>query len=362
MLKKRSLGFYHYYLLFFVFLSSSLLSAQIPEYYNTINLNDEGEFLREHLHDLVSSTQHTVLPYTSSQEVDVWDALRMMDQDLEQEEPYLLLIYGYDDNDNNPRTDRTRYHIFSCHENPCPEGTWNREHVYPRSLGTPNLGFDNAGSDVHALRAIDTDMNTLRSNRLFDAGQGHAQLTARGLYYPGDEWKGDVARMMMFMYLRYPTQCIATNVGYGPTTYAPLNDMPDIFLEWNAEDPVSDFERARNEIAYDLQGNRNPFIDNPALATKIWSGPQSEDTWGILEIQDYEEEIYVFSPTITSDETCLSYTLNTTLDYAVYDITGKQIGQNKLERCIDFSSYESGVYFVMLQNIHTKQAIRIVVP
>lgn len=359
---KHPLAFYRYYFLLFGFFISGFLSAQIPDYYNSINLNSSGTQLQEQLHDLVSNTQHTILPYTSHQEVDVWDALRMMDQDPEQEDPYLLLIYGYDDHDGNPRTDRTRYHIFSCHENPCPEGTWNREHVFPRSLGTPNLGFENAGADVHALRAIDAAMNVLRSNRLFDAGEGNAQLTVRGLFYPGDEWKGDVARMMMFMYLRYPTQCVATNVGYGSTSYSPNNDMPDIFLEWNAEDPVSDFERARNEVAYDLQGNRNPFIDNPALATKIWSGPQSEDTWGILNVLEYEKETYVFSPTVTRDETCLPHPLNTALDYTVYDMTGKQLLQNKLKRCIDFSTYKSGIYFVMLHNENSQQTIKIVVP
>src|SRR5690554_3652647 len=100
MLKQRTLGFHHYYLLFFIFLYSSLLVAQIPEYYSTINLDNEGVLIQEQLHDLVSDTQHTILPYTSSREVDVWDALRMMDQDLEQEDPYLLLVYGYKDNDN----------------------------------------------------------------------------------------------------------------------------------------------------------------------------------------------------------------------------------------------------------------------
>ncbi len=52
--------------------------------------------------------------------------------------------------------------------------------------------------------------------------------------------------------------------------------MIDLFLEWNAEDPVSDFERQRNtyhdsQQTY-AQGNRNPFIDNAYLATRIWGG------------------------------------------------------------------------------------------
>ena len=58
--------------------------------------------------------------------------------------------------------------------------------------------------------------------------------------------------------------------------------MPDIFLEWNEEDPVSPFEKTRNNVLQDIQGNRNPFIDNPYLATLIWGGPQAPDSWNII--------------------------------------------------------------------------------
>lgn len=348
-------------LLLLSLLANGILWAQAPSYYDNIDLELEQEALREQLQNLVTNTQHTVLPYTAQNTTDVRDAIKMTDKDLEQEN-YLLLIYGYDDEDNDPRTDRTRWHNSYCNTDPCPEGTWNREHVYPRSLGTPNLGFQNAGSDIHALRAIDQDMNMLRSNRLFDDGEGHAHLTLRGLFYPGDEWKGDVARMMMFMYLRYPEQCVATNVGYGSTSYSPLGDMPNIFLEWNADDPVSEIELIRNDIAEDLQGNRNPFIDNPALATLIWGGPRAEDTWNILDTPYFEKTTYSLAPTVTNTETCLSQATTADVEYIVYSMTGKQLNSNKLNRCIDFSTYESGVYFVKLQDHNNTQTFKIVVP
>ena len=64
-------------------------------------------------------------------------------------------------------------------------------------------------------------------------------------------------------------------VGVGSTSATP-DDMIDLFLEWNAEDPVSDFERQRNTYHDSqqtfAQGNRNPFIDNAYLATRIWGG------------------------------------------------------------------------------------------
>ena len=81
------------------------------------------------------------------------------------------------------------------------------------------------------------------------------------------------------MYLRYPNQCEPTSVGEGTQLHSPNGDMPDVFLEWNTDDPVSAFEEMRNNAISNSQGNRNPFIDNPYLATLIWNGPNAENKW-----------------------------------------------------------------------------------
>ena len=110
---------------------------------------------------------------------------------------------------------------------------------------------------------------------------GNSGDVGSGNWYPGDEWKGDVARMIMYMYLRYGTRCLPSNVAIGTTNSIDSN-MIDLLLEWNVEDPVSDFEKQRNTYHENTsnmyaQGNRNPFIDNPAFATSIWGGTQAED-------------------------------------------------------------------------------------
>ena len=53
----------------------------------------------------------------------------------------------------------------------------------------------------------------------------------------------------------------------------------DLFISWNKADPVSDFEAQRNNVIYSAQGNRNPFIDNPYLATLVWGGDPAENKW-----------------------------------------------------------------------------------
>ncbi|MGY3795655.1 endonuclease [Aquimarina sp. 433] len=244
--------------------------GQIPSYYNDVNLSLSGQALKNELASKVTNTQTTILSYTPG----VWDVLKQTDLD-PSNSSRVILIYGFSDTDGNSTTDRTR----GVDNNGGGSTDWNREHVYPRSLGNPNLGSTGPGSDAHHLRPSDVQRNSSRGNRKFADGSGNSGVTAQGYWYPGDEFKGDVARMMMFMYIRYGNRCLPSNVGVG-TAVANDTDMIQLFLEWNAEDPVTQLELQRNPIIENLQGNRNPFIDNPAFATQIWGGPQAEDRFG----------------------------------------------------------------------------------
>lgn len=255
-------------LLLFALLFAFASTAQIPSYYNNVNLNTSGSTLKNNLARKISSTHSTNLSYTPG----VWNALRAADLN-PGSSSNVILIYGYNDNDGNYRTDRLR----SKYDNGNYTGDWNREHIYPKSLGTPNLGTSGPGSDVHHIRAVDRSRNSRRGSRKFATGSGTASYTtSQGYWYPGNEYKGDVARMIMYMYLRYGSRCLPKNVGTGRMVSSDRN-MLQLFLQWNAEDPVSTFELNRNNTIQVYQGNRNPFIDNPAFATQIWGGPQAED-------------------------------------------------------------------------------------
>lgn len=249
---------------------NSIVFAQIPSYYDDVNLNLQGQSLQSELSTKVTQTHTTFLSYTPG----VWEALQAADLDPNNANN-VLLIYGYDDTDGNTLTDRSR----DKNLNGGSAGEWNREHAYPRSLGNPNLGSEGPGADAHHIRPSDIQLNAQRSNRKYAAGSGNAGITAQGHFYPGDEWKGDVARMMLYMYIRYNTRCLPSNVGIGNAVASDAN-MIDLFLTWNVEDPVSAFEDSRNAVLAGVQGNRNPFIDNPAFATQIWGGPQAEDRFG----------------------------------------------------------------------------------
>jgi len=269
--------------------------AQIPSYYTTVDLELTGNALKTELSDKISSGVN-FLNYTSSS-YDAWDALQDGDQNPTNSSE-VLLIYGWENGtDADVSNDRERG-VFDYGG---ANDEWNREHVFARSLAEPNLTVENPGpgTDILNLRSCDVQTNSDRSNRPFADGNGNASIAGLG-WYPGDEWKGDIARIILYMYLRYDgngsttsqTLCLPSATGLGPSIASDSN-VPLLFLEWNAEDPVSDIELQKNEVAEIHQGNRNPFIDNPVLATLIWGGPEAEDTWGITEL-DFDLESQIF--------------------------------------------------------------------
>ncbi len=270
-------------LLSLLFVLHSIITFSQENYYNDVNLNLTGVTLKDALATKIINTHVQFLSYDQ-----IWDASKSTDVN-PNNNSQVLLVYGWENSsDSDITNDRER----DINNYGGSVGNWNREHVYSRSLGTPNLGTVGPGSDAHHLRASDLQRNSSRSNKKFANGSGINSKAIENGWYPGDEWKGDVARMMMYMYVRYGNRCLPTNVGIGNNSLTP-DDMIDLFLQWNAEDPVSDFEKQRNAYHQNMsnanaQGNRNPFIDNPRLATRIWGGPKAEDIWGIYTNSDTE--------------------------------------------------------------------------
>ena len=339
-----------YFLKFiFIFFCFSVSTGQIPSYYQNINLNLTGDQLKNELSTLISTTHQTLVEYTSSVSVDTWDVIKVSDG-FSLDTSKVLLVYGYNDNDATVENDRTRAKSLSCHTSSC-FGLWNREHVFPKSLASPNLitNFPGAGTDVHNLRACDYSTNASRSNKKYDAGNGNSSSNKQGNWYPGDEWKGDVARIIMYMYLRYPNQCEPTNVGIGTQLFSPNGDMPDVFLNWNFSDPVSEFEETRNNSIANVQGNRNPFIDNPYLATLIWNGPAAEDKWASANsTKNYESENFELKINLINNEIIIdNLDLNIFLSLELINMNGQVIKFSK-NNTIRTQDLATGIYILKI--------------
>ena len=260
--------------------------AQQPDYYEGIDFKQNGKTIKEELHDLINATHHAV-SYTPG----VWNILDKSDLDLDSK-GRVLLIYGFTDNSTVYAEQRTRDVNNKNNTGGNANGKWEREHVFPKSLANPVLTTNNpgTGTDAHNLRAVDRQLNSTRSNNTYREKwaqdvTGQAKLINGG-FYPGDEWTGDVARIIMYMYVHYGLETDPQLVAYNNTTTTNNDGMPDMFLKWNVQDKVSEFEKVRNEIIAETQGSRNPFIDNPYLATLIWGGDKAENTWAELSAND----------------------------------------------------------------------------
>ncbi|AWI26561.1 endonuclease [Flavobacterium pallidum] len=253
----------------------SIAQAGAPAtYYNGFNWTLTGTAMKNALATKIITTHTEQLSYTPG----IWNALKITDKD-PNNSSNVLLVYGWENgSDGDVTNDLSR----DKNSNGGAVGEWNREHTYAQSIGTPDLGTSGPGSDAHHLRAADVQRNGSRASKKFAAGSGNSGAVTGG-WYPGDNWKGDIARMMMYMYLRYDDRCLPKNVGVG-TVLTNDSNMIQLFLQWNAEDPVSAVEDQRNTYLGNAnntygQGNRNPFIDNPYLATVIWGGPAAENRW-----------------------------------------------------------------------------------
>ena len=293
---KKILSFY--FLLFI-----SLITFSQETYYSDVDLTLAGAALKDVLASKITATHTTTLEYTSGGP-DVWDATKATDENVANTNE-VILYYGWEDgNDQDITNDISRSKNLQDNGSG-NDFVWNREHVFPKSLANPILDTSIPGpaTDAHHLRAADRGRNSARNNRKYGRGSGNSNYSSldfhEGLdgpntaaWYPGDDWKGDAARMIMYMYMRYGAVCLPTAVGVGSKEFTE-DDMIDLFLQWNVEDPVSDIEVARNEYHentsnYAAQGNRNPFIDNPYLATRIWGGNSADDRWGIYKNSDTE--------------------------------------------------------------------------
>lgn len=338
------------------FIGVTIFGQTIPAYYSNVDFTLSGVTLKNQLSALITNTHTKTLTYGQ-----LWNTLKIVDEDPANSNN-VLLLYGWPNT-----TTGQQAHTRNKDKNGGNNGDWNREHTYAKSLGTPNLGESGPGADAHHLRASDVQWNNNRGSKKFANGSGNSGNVGAN-WYPGDEWKGDVARMMMYMYVRYGTQCLPSNVGVGSTTNTP-DAMIDLFLNWNAEDPVSAVEIQRNNYLAGngtyAQGNRNPFIDNPYLATKIWGGKPAEDKWGILGnklFNSFDFEVY---PNPVPNNSLFISTKEKIDLITIYSLDGKLIRKiNKpyfVNDTLQLNHLKTGMYILNLKAGKNTSTTKIIV-
>ncbi|MBD8645203.1 endonuclease [Stenotrophomonas sp. CFBP 13724] len=267
------------------------------EYYSRVNTSSPSQ-LRCSLHETIKG--HTAYPYSGSG-TSTWTILEIADED-PNNAGNVLDAY------------RNRSYVKGSGRAGTGSGlTYNREHTWPNSLGfastTGDKGLPYAPyTDTHMLYLTDAQWNADRGNKPFakcDSNCGeratepnNGQGGGSGAYPGNSNWvrtpdgnqgtfevwgkrKGDMARAVMYMAIRYEGGKDAATGQSEPdleltddrsrivkTSSSPAYmGLLSTLIDWHLADPPTDAERARNEVIYSFQGNRNPFIDHPEWAT-----------------------------------------------------------------------------------------------
>lgn len=281
-------------LLTFVVLAAN---AQGPNetgtYYKRVH-GKHGAALKTAFYEIIKNP--SVLTYA-----DLWDAYKISDVREIDGQQVIWDMYS----------SISRYPIDTkLHGNGQPEGTkgFQREHSMPKSWFNPvernssnQLTYNDIKpmySDIVHVIPAEGYVNNKRSNYPYGENKGEWYKSAEDFsimgdctysgytgrcFEPNDEYKGDLARIYFYMVTCYEKKTPTWTGDYCGTWTGEMFNLDDddsyqpfapwalkILIEWAAKDPVSEKELARNNAIWQLQGNRNPFVDYPGLETFIW--------------------------------------------------------------------------------------------
>ena len=274
--------------LLFLFLPFLIFSQAPPAYYNS-SAGLSGYKLKSALHNIISDKTYSC-SYT-----EVGTFYPQTDADKYYENDNTILDI-YSENPTGP--DAYNYNFNQNISTASAEGQgWNKEHMMPQSTFYSNYPMQ---SDLNYLVPADARINQLRNNYPYGKGNStvhykftngsqindnatpNAVYTGR-VYEPIDEFKGDVARSLLYFAVRYEgklsTFKFATDLSpvkdrnplNGTEEQAYDKSFIDLMMVWNTQDPVSQREIDRNNAIFGIQKNRNPFIDHPEWINLIWS-------------------------------------------------------------------------------------------
>ncbi len=244
--------------------------------------------LKTALHNLIKG--HTVIPYSSSSTYDVRQFICDYDTRLNDAGTTTIIWDVYSDNPTG--AEPYEYVCGPLTTNTSAEALgYNREHVLPKSWWGGSTSVPQH-TDLNNILPSDGHVNQQKSNHGMGETSNPTFTSMNGtkvgppdngcggalVFEPLDEYKGDFARMRLYMAVRYEdviaswepnsANSMAALDGNSYTVYETC--YRTMLLDWHENDPVSAKEIARNDAIYSIQGNRNPFIDHPEYAAYIW--------------------------------------------------------------------------------------------
>jgi len=329
--------------------------AQIPAGYYDDAQGLQGYELKTALKEIINN--QTVLSYNNLD-----GFYSQTDKDLYYENDNSLLDM-YSEKPNGP--DAYNYGFGEgdqCGNYNSEADCWNKEHIFPQGFFNEQLPMR---TDLHQVLPTDGYVNNRRSNYPFGKVGSASWTSTNGskvgtsansgfngtVFEPIDEFKGDIARILFYFATRYEDQ-VTSNSWDDPDADPsnPLNGTSDqvyedwqisVLLQWNQQDPVSQKEIDRNNKVYQIQGNRNPFVDHPEWVNAIWNP-------GAMNVSDVNtKSVQVYPNPVTN-------TLNIQSEENIskaelFDLNGRMIqsvknNSNTIQ--LNTSHLNSGVYLL----------------
>jgi len=309
---------------FFVTLSISLF-GQIPSgYYNSAS-GLTGSDLKTALYNIIKN------PNVDSYD-NLWDDFEQTDK---KSDGTVWDIYS-----------NYTFHFTSdqCGSYSSEGDCYNREHSFPKSW------FNDASpmySDLFHIYPTDGYVNGQRSNLPYGEVGTATYTSSNGckkgnnvygsytgtVFEPADEYKGDIARTYFYMVTCYENlvaswesnQAGADAMLNGTSFPAFENWSLQMLMDWNTQDPVSQKEIDRNNAVYNIQGNRNPYIDHPEFVCLVWGNNCPNN---LISLNQNPEEITISYQNNEISILCVSDALNTE-NIHVYDTLGQIIAQKQ---------------------------------
>ncbi len=326
--------------LVFLLLSAPASADPPPGYYDPA-ASLTGPALQAALHDIIDN--HTNISYDAiwlaffttddRNGNEVWD----MYSDIPGETPPYEYTLGDDQNQGGSASGEGE--------------SYNREHSWPKSW------FNDASpmnTDLFHIVPTDTYVNSKRGNEPYGEVSNPTWTSTNDsrlgpCSYPGysgtafepiDGYKGDFARNYFYMATRY----LGEDTGWPGSAMAigaVLTDWAEkMLIGWHISDPVSTKETDRNEAVYDIQNNRNPFIDHPEYVLMVYDPTSVEGG----EFQMVSALLYQNVPNPFCGMTTIRFTLPevTMVSITVYDISGKLVN-----RVVENSQFSPGYHDVI---------------
>ena len=340
--------------LFVIFSISAFYTfAQIPANYYSAAQNKKGYALRVSLYNIIKN--HTVISYSG-----LWTAYQQTDL---KQNGKIWDMYS-DRPGQNPPYEYT-YSSDQCGSYGSEGDCYNREHTVPQSW------FNEASpmvSDLMQVVPTDGYVNGRRSNYPYGDVASASYTSQNGsklgtsavsgytgtVFEPIDEYKGDFARIYFYMSVCYMDKNLSA------TSESMFNQGSlkpwalTLLIQWSNQDPVSQKEINRNNAAYQLQGNRNPFVDYPELVGKIY-GSDSINVFLPNAIDEYSNVDYISFSNPSKEEIQLFYSGDFEryhdVTFSLLDIQGKLLLHEPLTdkpNTIALHQIPSGIYLVKI--------------